>query len=169
MKFKKEVEFILKRLNQNGGEGFLVGGCLRDSLLNIKVKDYDFTTNLDYDKLKNIFSDFPVKEIGKAFGIISVNINGENFEIAKYRKDVESRNHYETKVAFVNNITEDLGRRDFTINAFAYNHERGFIDLYDGKKDLENKKIKFIGEAKERILEDALRILRGCLTVTKKL
>lgn len=67
MKFKKEVEFILKRLNQNGGEGFLVGGCLRDSLLNKKIKDYDFTTNLDYDKLKNIFSDFPVKEIGKAF------------------------------------------------------------------------------------------------------
>ena len=161
MKFKKEVEFILKRLNQDGGEGFLVGGCLRDSLLNKKVKDYDFTTNLDYDKLKKIFSDFPVKEIGKAFGIISVNINGENFEIAKYRKDVESKNHYETKVEFVNNITEDLGRRDFTINAFAYNHEKGFIDLYDGKKDLENKKIKFIGEAKERILEDALRILRA--------
>lgn len=67
MKFKKEVEFILKRLNQNEGEGFLVGGCLRDSLLNKKVKDYDFTTNLDYEKLKNIFSDFPVKEIGKAF------------------------------------------------------------------------------------------------------
>ena len=74
MKFKKEAEFILKRLNQNGGEGFLVGGCLRDVLLNKKVKDYDFTTNLNYDKLKNIFSDFPVKEMQNIEKILKAKI-----------------------------------------------------------------------------------------------
>ena len=160
MEFKNNVELILSSLNENG-EGFLVGGCLRDIFLNKEPKDYDFATNIEYNKLKEIFNDFSVKEIGKAFGIISLNINGENYEIAKYRKDIESKNHYETEIEFVKDIKEDLGRRDFTFNAFAYNHKEGLIDLYNGKEDLKSKKIRFIGNPEQRILEDGLRILRA--------
>lgn len=160
MKLNDNVEKILYELNKKG-QGFIVGGSLRDMALGKVPKDFDFTTNLDYDTVADIFKDYKTKEVGKVFGIIVVKMDDENYEIARFRKDVNAQNHYNTEVEFVDNIEEDLMRRDFTFNAMAYNHERGIIDLYGGIEDLEKRQINFIGNPEERIKEDGLRILRA--------
>ncbi|MDD7392640.1 MAG: CCA tRNA nucleotidyltransferase [Fusobacteriaceae bacterium] len=159
--FPKNVLLILDRLNKNG-EGFLVGGCVRDILSNIEPEDFDFVTNIDYKNLLNIFKDFKVKEIGATFGIIQVTIENESYEIAKYRIDSkQSDGRRPCSVMYTNDILEDLKRRDFTINGMAFNFKRGLIDPFNAVEDIENHKLKFIGNANERIKEDGLRILRA--------
>ena len=160
MKLNNDVKFILNKLNEEG-KGFLVGGCLRDIAIGKKPKDFDFTTNLEYNKVAKIFKKYDTKEVGKAFGIITVNLNDENYEIARYRKDVNAKNHYNTQVEFVEKIEDDLSRRDFTFNAMAYNDKRGIIDLFGGMEDIKNKTVRFIGDPEQRIKEDGLRILRA--------
>ena len=160
MKLNNDVKFILNKLNEEG-EGFLVGGCLRDIAIGKRPKDFDFTTNLKYDKVAEIFKNYYTKEVGKAFGIITVNVNNENYEIARYRKDVNAKNHYDTQVEFVEKIEDDLSRRDFTFNAMAYNEKRGLVDLFGGMEDIKNKAVRFIGDPEQRIREDGLRILRA--------
>ena len=162
-----EVEIkILNKLNKYG-KGYIVGGAIRDILLGLKPKDVDFTTNLPYGTLKTLFSEYTPKEIGKSFGVLRIRIDGIDYEIAKLRKDnYEEKDGLkiipeEKKVSFVNNIKNDLARRDFTINAMAYNEVEGIIDLYNGQKDIENKVINFVGNAEERIIEDPLRVLRA--------
>lgn len=153
-----EVEIkILNKLNKCG-KGYIVGGAIRDILLGLKPKDVDFTTNLPYETLKKIFSEYTPKETGKSFGVLRIRINNIDYEIAKFRKDIYGK---EKKVSFVDDIRNDLARRDFTINAMAYNQKEGIIDLYNGQKDIENKVIDFIGNAEERIIEDPLRVLRA--------
>ena len=160
MELNNDVKFILNKLNEEG-EGFLVGGCMRDLAIGKRPKDFDFTTNLEYDKVAEIFKNYDTKEVGKAFGIITVNVNDENYEIARYRKDVNAKNHYDTQVEFVEKIEDDLGRRDFTFNAMAYNEKRGIVDLFGGMEDIKNKTVRFIGDSEQRIAEDGLRILRA--------
>ena len=162
-----EVEIkILNKLNEYG-KGYIVGGAIRDILLGLKPKDVDFTTNLPYGTLKTLFSEYTPKETGKSFGVLRIRIDGIDYEIAKLRKDnYEEKDGLkiipeEKKVSFVNNIKNDLARRDFTINAMAYNEVEGIIDLYNGQKDIENKVINFVGNAEERIIEDPLRVLRA--------
>ena len=153
-----EVEIkILNKLNKCG-KGYIVGGAIRDILLGLKPKDVDFTTNLPYETLKKIFSEYTPKETGKSFGVLRIRINNIDYEIAKFRKDIYGK---EKKVSFVDDIKNDLARRDFTINAMAYNQKEGIIDLYNGQKDIENRIINFIGNAEERIIEDPLRVLRA--------
>ena len=153
-----EVEIkILNKLNKCG-KGYIVGGAIRDILLGLKPKDVDFTTNLPYETLKNLFSEYNPKETGKSFGVLRIRINNIDYEIAKFREDIYGK---EKKVSFVDDIKNDLARRDFTINAMAYNEIDGIIDLYGGQKDIENKIINFIGNAEERIIEDPLRVLRA--------
>ena len=153
-----EVEIkILNKLNKCG-KGYIVGGAIRDILLGLKPKDVDFTTNLPYETLKKIFSEYTPKETGKSFGVLRIRINSIDYEIAKFREDIYGK---EKKVAFVDEIKNDLARRDFTINAMAYNEVEGIVDLYNGQKDIENKVINFIGNAEERIIEDPLRVLRA--------
>ena len=153
-----EVEIkILNKLNECG-KGYIVGGAIRDILLGLKPKDVDFATNLSYETLKKIFSEYTPKETGKSFGVLRIRINNIDYEIAKFRKDIYGK---EEKVAFVDEIKNDLARRDFTINAIAYNEVEGIVDLYNGQKDIENKVINFIGNAEERIIEDPLRVLRA--------
>ena len=151
-----EIE-ILNKLNEYG-KGYIVGGAIRDILLSLKLKDVDFTTNLPYETLKKIFSEYNPKEIGKSFGVLRIRINDIDYEIAKFRKDIYGK---EKKVSFVDDIKNDLARRDFTINAMAYNEVEGIVDLYNGQKDIENKVINFVGNAEERIIEDPLRVLRA--------
>jgi tRNA nucleotidyltransferase (CCA-adding enzyme) len=163
MKFEldTDVELILDILNKNG-DGYIVGGSVRDMLLGIDPKDYDFTTNIAYSTLKELFKNYSPKEIGKHFGILMIKINNRHYEIAKYRKDIGILNgRHPESVKFVDEIAEDLKRRDFTINAMAYNPKNGFIDLYNGYDDIQNKLIRFVGEPNLRIKEDALRILRA--------
>ena len=162
-----EVEIkILNKLNKYG-KGYIVGGAIRDILLGLKPKDVDFTTNLPYGTLKTLFSEYTPKETGKSFGVLRIRINNIDYEIAKFRKDnYEEKNGLklipeEKKVSFVDDIRNDLARRDFTINAMAYNQKEGIIDLYNGQKDIENKIINFVGNAEERIIEDPLRVLRA--------
>ena len=156
-----DVEFILDILNKNG-EGYIVGGSVRDILLGVQPKDYDFTTNIAYSTLKELFKDYNPKEIGKHFGILMIKINGVHYEIAKFRKDIGILNgRYPESIKFVNEIAEDLKRRDFTINAMAYSRKNGLIDLYNGSTDIANKLIRFVGDPGLRIKEDALRILRA--------
>lgn len=153
-----EVEIkILNKLNKCG-KGYIVGGAIRDILLGLKPKDVDFATNLSYETLKNLFNEYAPKETGKSFGVLRIRINNIDYEIAKFRKDIYGK---EKKVSFVNDIRNDLARRDFTINAMAYNEVEGIVDLYNGEKDIENEVINFIGNAEERIIEDPLRVLRA--------
>ena len=162
-----EVEIkILNKLNKYG-KGYIVGGAIRDILLGLKPKDVDFTTNLPYGTLKTLFSEYTPKETGKSFGVLRIRINNIDYEIAKFRKDnYEEKDGLkiipeEKKVSFVADIRNDLARRDFTINAMAYNQKEGIIDLYNGQKDIENRIINFVGKAEERIIEDPLRVLRA--------
>ena len=160
-----EIE-ILRKLNKYG-KAYIVGGAIRDILLGLEPKDIDFTTNLPYETLKNLFSEYNPKETGKAFGVLRIRVNDTEYEIAKFREDnYEEKDGlkiipHEKKVNFVNDIKNDLSRRDFTINAMAYNEVDGIVDLYNGQKDIENKIINFVGNAEERIIEDPLRILRA--------
>ena len=153
---KIEIE-ILNKLNKYG-KGYIVGGAIRDILLGLKPKDVDFATNLPYEILKTLFSEYTPKETGKSFGVLRIRINDIDYEIAKFREDIYGK---EEKVTFVDEIKNDLVRRDFTINAMAYNETEGIIDLYNGQKDIENKVINFVRNAEERIIEDPLRILRA--------
>ena len=162
-----EVEIkILNKLNECG-KGYIVGGAIRDILLELKPKDVDFATNLSYETLKTLFSEYTPKETGKSFGVLRIRVNDIDYEIAKFREDnYEDKNGLkiipeEEKVTFVDDIKNDLARRDFTINAMAYNEIDGIIDLYGGQKDIENRIINFIGNAEERIIEDPLRVLRA--------
>ena len=148
---------ILNKLNEYG-KGYIVGGAIRDILLGLKPKDVDFATNLPYGILKTLFSEYTPKETGKSFGVLRIRINNIDYEIAKFRKDIYGK---EKKVSFVDDIRNDLARRDFTINAMAYNQKEGIVDLYNGQKDIENKVINFIGNAEERIIEEPLRVLRA--------
>ncbi|EGQ80768.1 poly(A) polymerase [Fusobacterium animalis ATCC 51191] len=140
------------------GKGYIVGGAIRDILLGLKPKDVDFATNLSYETLKTLFSEYTPKETGKSFGVLRIRVNNVDYEIAKFREDIYGK---EEKVSFVDDIKNDLARRDFAINAMAYNEIDGIIDLYGGQKDIENKIINFVGNAEERIIEDPLRVLRA--------
>ena len=163
----KDVKFILKQLNKNG-TGFLVGGAVRDKILNKDPGDYDFATDIEYSELKRIFADYNPKEIGAHFGILMIKVNGKSYEIAKFRKETGVYNsRYPKEIKFVKTIEEDLSRRDFTINSLAYNEETGIVDLYGGKQDIKRKVIRFVGKPKLRIEEDALRILRAFRFISK--
>lgn len=155
----KDEKNILEII-QKYGEGYIVGGYVRDSLLGIEPNDCDFVTNLEYSQLLEIFKNFSPKEIGKHFGIIQIIYNGKTYEIAKYRKDIgvpDDRKNQ--KIEFTNNIMEDLKRRDFTINAIAYDG-KNFKYVEGAEEDLKNRTLRFVGDPIERIKEDPLRIMR---------
>ena len=162
-----DVSFILEQLNKNGS-GFLVGGAVRDLIMGRVPGDYDFATDIEYSRLKEIFADYSPKEVGAHFGILIIKVNGKSYEIAKFRKEKGIYNsRYPKEIKFINNIDEDLARRDFTINALAYNEKTGVIDLYKGKKDIKYRTIRFVGNPKLRIEEDALRIMRAFRFISK--
>lgn len=163
-KFKenREVIKILSKLNKEKSTGYIVGGAVRDTLLGIEPHDIDFATNIEYSKLKELFSEYKCNETGKAFGVLRIKTPENEYEIAQYRKDLTSNN-----VEFVNKIEDDLSRRDFTINAMAWNESDGIIDKFGGKRDIWNKTLKFVGNPSDRIKEDPLRMLRAVRFVAK--
>lgn len=164
------IKEILKILNTHG-EGYIVGGYIRDKLLNLSPEDCDFVTNLGYSNLLEIFKNHSPKEIGKHFGILQIKYRGHFYEIAKYRIDlgVPSKRN-EQIVIFTQDIFQDLKRRDFTVNSIAYNGE-SLIFLGSATSDLLDKKsLIFNGNPEKRILEDPLRLLRGIrFSITKNL
>lgn len=160
MKLPNNVQYILEKFNSNGFEAFIVGGCVRDSLLNKKPQDYDITTNAFPEKIEELFD--KTIPTGIKHGTVTVLINKNPYEVTTYRVDGEYLNNRKPKdVKFVSNIEEDLSRRDFTINAMAYSPYLGFKDCFNGKEDLKNKLIRCVGDPDKRFSEDALRMLRA--------
>ena len=162
MKLPKEVKFIIKTLEENGHEAFVVGGAVRDSLLGIKPLDYDLTTDALPNEIVAIFKRKVdhIYKIGKDFGTISLVIKGKIIEVTTYRIESEYLDYRRPeKVEFSKKLVDDLRRRDFTINALCFNKE--YIDLVGGLKDLKKKQIRAIGDPNLRFTEDALRILRA--------
>ncbi|MBU3175463.1 CCA tRNA nucleotidyltransferase [Clostridium estertheticum] len=156
-----DVKIILDTLKNNGYESYIVGGSVRDATIGKAVpKDYDITTNaLPEDVIKIFDKTVPT---GIKHGTITVMVNGEGYEVTTYRIDGEYLdNRRPSGVTFVSNLQEDLARRDFTINALAFNEEDGLIDCFDGISDLKNKIIRAVGEPNKRFKEDALRMLRA--------
>lgn len=164
----QNAEFILNKLNENGYEAFLVGGCVRDKLLNKIPEDYDITTNALPEQIAQLFNEFHLNLKGLKHGTVGVIIQGEMIEITTYRIEreyVDFRRPQE--VTFTAHLVEDLARRDFTINAMAMDINENIIDIFDGKKDLKNKIIQTVNEPEQRFSEDALRIMR-CLRFASK-
>lgn len=159
IKLNHNIEFILNLLKEEG-QGYIVGGFVRDIFLGLDPKDCDFVTDIEYERLKEIFKNFKPKEMGKHFGIIQIKMDGIPYEIAKLREDIGTPLDRKTqKVEFTKNIYDDLKRRDFTINAIAYDGEKFYFGE-KSKEDIENKILRFVGDCTQRIKEDPLRILR---------
>ena len=160
MQIPEQVQWILDKLEENGKEGYAVGGCVRDSVLGHVPKDWDITTSAKPEEVKQIFR--KTIDTGIAHGTVTVMVEGTGYEVTTYRVDGEYEDHRHPKqVEYTANLEEDLKRRDFTINAMAYNPKSGMIDLFGGISDLEKKVIRCVGDARQRFSEDALRMLRG--------
>lgn len=158
----EQVDYIINTLEQCGYEAYIVGGCVRDSLLGKEPHDYDITTNALPEQTMSCFTSFNIIETGIKHGTITIIIDDQPFEITTYRVDGEySDNRHPNEVKFVSNLKDDLSRRDFTINAMAYNTSKGLVDYFEGQKDLKNGKVKCVGDANKRFQEDALRIMRA--------
>ncbi|HIW84439.1 MAG TPA: CCA tRNA nucleotidyltransferase [Candidatus Dorea gallistercoris] len=156
----EKVNKIIQILQQEGFEAYAVGGCVRDSILGREPEDWDITTSAMPEEIKNIFR--RTIDTGIEHGTVTVRLEGESFEVTTYRIDGEYEDSRHPKeVMFTRSLEEDLQRRDFTINAMAYNQKDGLVDIFDGLSDLRKMLIRCVGNAKERFSEDALRILRG--------
>lgn len=155
------VDTIIDRLEKNSYEAYIVGGSVRDMLLGKEPKDYDVTTNAPPEEIERLFKDFKTISIGKKYGTIIVCHPMGNIEVTTFRREgkyIDGRRP-ET-VTFSTKLEDDLSRRDFTINAMAYNSSRGLVDPFGGQEDISKKIIRTVGLPKERFSEDYLRIMR---------
>lgn len=156
----EKVQQIIKTLQSHGYEAYAVGGCVRDSLLGRTPGDWDITTSALPEETKALFD--KTFDTGIEHGTITVLMGKEGFEVTTYRIDGKYEDsRHPSEVTFTRCLSEDLLRRDFTINAMAYNDEDGIVDLFDGMADLEKKVIRCVGNAEARFGEDALRIMRA--------
>lgn len=162
MRLTKNVEFILKRLNENGHRADVVGGPVRDFLRGVAPSDYDITTSATPEETKAAFADLRTVDTGIKHGTVSLILDGEPYEITTWRIDGEYKDaRHPESVSFTKSIEEDLARRDFTMNAIAYNPRDGLTDPYFGREDIEKRIIRAVRDPYLRFSEDALRILRA--------
>ena len=155
-----KVHKIINTLEEAGYEAYAVGGCVRDSILGREPDDWDITTSARPEETKRLFP--RTVDTGIQHGTVTVLLGGESFEVTAYRIDgVYEDGRHPSEVTFTASLKEDLRRRDFTINAMAYNDRNGLVDLYGGLADIENQVIRCVGDARERFDEDALRMLRA--------
>lgn len=159
--FIKEIKYLFKILLKNGYEMMLVGGCVRDYLLNKPINDYDLATKYTPQELIKILEQNKIKYLttGINFGTITVLLNDKKFEITTLRKDIKTDGRHAV-VEFADDYINDAKRRDFTFNALYMDYKGKVFDYFNGIQDLKDGNIKFIGNAEERVLEDNLRILR---------
>lgn len=158
----QNIQNVLAALERNGFEAFLVGGCVRDTLLRKTPGDYDITTNAAPEQMLSCLGEFHLIETGLKHGTVTAISGGEPVEITAYRVDGVYLDHRRPEsIRFTPNLREDLARRDFTVNAMAYSEKSGLIDFYGGEADLKNKVLRCVGEPSLRFFEDALRILRA--------
>lgn len=158
----EKVQYIIKTLNGHGFEANIVGGCVRDILLGLKPHDYDINTNATPKQVLEVFKNHKIYKTGLKHGTVTLVLNSQAFEITTYRIDGEYIDYRRPEtVSFSLNLQDDLARRDFTINAFAYNNKDGLFDYHNGQADLQNKIIRCVGDPTTRFKEDALRIFRA--------
>lgn len=156
----KHVNQIIHTLEANGYEAYAVGGCVRDSLLGRAPMDWDITTSAKPDQVKELF--YHTIDTGIEHGTVTIMLEHEGYEVTTYRIDGEYEDaRHPKEVTFTSNLLEDLKRRDFTINAMAYNESQGLVDAFDGIGDLSRGCIRCVGDPMERFSEDALRMLRA--------
>ena len=155
-----KVKRIIRTLTAAGYEAYAVGGCVRDSVLGRTPNDWDITTSARPEEMKRLFA--RTVDTGIKHGTVTVLMSGEGFEVTTYRIDgVYEDARHPKDVTFTSSLEEDLRRRDFTINAMAYNEESGLVDLFGGMRDIELGVVRCVGDAEERFTEDALRMLRA--------
>ena len=160
MEIPSGAKQIIETLESHGHEAYIVGGCVRDMLLERVPEDWDITTSAKPEEVKELFR--RTVDTGIEHGTVTVLIGDEGFEVTTYRMDGIYEDHRHPKeVTFTPNLEEDLKRRDFTINAMAYSEKNGLIDLFGGQDDLNNGIIRCVGDPMQRFDEDALRMLRG--------
>lgn len=153
---------ILAKLSDDEYSAYVVGGAVRDSILERKVHDIDIATSATPNEVINVFKDYKVIPVGIKHGTVAVAIKGEQFEITTLRIDGKyTDNRSPETIEFTRNIKDDVKRRDFTINSLAFNLQEGVIDYEDGLKDIKNKVIRAVGNPNKRFEEDSLRILRA--------
>ncbi len=156
----EDVNYIINTINRAGYEAFAVGGCIRDMVLNKVPNDYDITTSASPDKIKELFR--RTIDTGIEHGTVTVMIKSTGYEVTTYRIDGKYEDgRHPASVNFTTSLEEDLLRRDFTINAMAYNEKDGLKDPFGGMEDIKRKIIRCVGDPKERFSEDALRMLRA--------
>lgn len=154
----KEIKKILKKIESNGYEAYIVGGYVRDYILHIPTTDVDICTNA---LPKDILRIFDIKKENGSYGSIKITTKKYNYDITTYRKEENYKNRKPETITYVNNLIDDIKRRDFTINALCMNSDGTIIDLLGGIDDIKNRVIKVIGDTNVKLLEDPLRILRA--------
>lgn len=160
LKIPEKAEIILHTLEEAGYEAYVVGGCVRDSILGRSPDDWDITTSAKPEEVKALFR--RTVDTGLVHGTVTVMLDKEGFEVTTYRVDGEYEDgRHPKEVSFTASLEEDLKRRDFTMNAMAYNPKRGIVDLFGGVQDMEKQIVRCVGNPVERFTEDALRILRA--------
>ena len=163
-----EAEQIIQKLQNAGHKAYLVGGAVRNSLLNIPVKDWDICTSALPEEVEQLFKKHSIIETGLQHGTVTIVNKGMPIEVTTFRIDGEySDGRHPDSVEFTDDLTKDLSRRDFTINSMAYNYEDGLIDPFGGYDDLCEKRIKCVGNPANRFSEDPLRILRAIRFASK--
>lgn len=162
MTYPSYIDGIIQRLALNGESAYIVGGSLRDVLLGVTPHDYDIATSALPEKTAELFSDKHVIETGLKHGTVTVVFDGEPVEITTFRIDGDyTDSRHPNSVSFTDDVVLDLSRRDFTVNAMAYSHERGLIDPFGGREDIRKRMIRAVGDPDRRFSEDALRIMRA--------
>ncbi len=165
---EEKIKKMISELKAYGYDAYAVGGCVRDFLMERKPYDIDITTSATPDDVKHIFSGYRVIPTGEKHGTVTVVMDGEHIEVTTFRTDSKYSDHrHPDKIEFASRIEDDLSRRDFTINAMAYNDERGMVDPFSGQDDIEKKIIRAVGDPDKRFSEDALRIMRALRFASK--
>lgn len=155
----QDVIYILSKLESAGYEAYVVGGAVRNHILDLPIKDWDITTNALPDQIESLFEQ--TYDVGKAFGTINVVLNDVNYEVTTYRQDSDySDGRHPDQVTFSLNLKDDLSRRDFTMNAMVMNSKGQIYDFYNGQDALSKRKVFTVGDAKKRFKEDYLRVYR---------
>ena len=150
------VASLLARLNGAGFSAYVVGGCVRDTLLGLQPHDWDICTSALPEQMQQVFHDLHTVETGLKHGTLTVVVDHVPYEVTTFRVDGDYTDHrHPDSVHFVDNLTEDLARRDFTVNAMAYSPETGLADPFHGQQDLSANLIRCVGEAEKRFDEDA--------------
>lgn len=162
LRLPDNVKYILDKLNECGYEAYIVGGCVRDSIIGTVPHDWDICTSALPEQVAEVFSDNRIIPTGLQHGTVTIIIDNEQYEVTTYRINGKYEdNRHPSEVSFTKKLKEDLKRRDFTINAMAYNPSTGVIDFFGGRKDIRDGAIKCVGDPNDRFSEDALRMLRA--------